>query len=264
MTVLIATACRKEDKPAGPATETPAPPPADDRRTVRLRSIEETGMPAPYYSFTYDPDGYVTDISFAGGFFRYTVTYAQKRVTQVRNTPDGALLQYHYSNGRVDAIHKTDSNGEPVWDYLFTYNTNGRLETVRWVQLQAGSAATVRRVELTYDAAGELSEWKDFHDINGTLTWLRTFRYSNYDSAVNVDDFGLLKSFFEDVLFLPSVRLQQHNPRHVTLLGPVNDFGIDYTFTYANGLPATRDGIMRQTRGGTGAPITLRSQYAYF
>ncbi|RYY89824.1 MAG: hypothetical protein EOO15_05030 [Chitinophagaceae bacterium] len=262
-----AIACSKgDDYSAPPAAVAPpsALPLPDDRSEVRLRSIEESGMPGPLFSFTYDSSGYANKIVFAAGFFQYAITYANKRVAQMRNTPDGSLLHYHYDGALVDVIHKTDSAGVAQWDYRFTYYAGRRLKTVEWLRDQGSGMQLQRKVEMTYDAAGELQQWKDFHLVNGTLTWLRTFVYSNYDTAVNVEGTNIFKSFFEDVLYLPSVRLQLHNPHQVTILGATNDFQIDYTYTYQEHRPVTRDGIMRQVRGGTANPIALRSVYTYF
>ncbi|RYY38394.1 MAG: hypothetical protein EOO08_14860 [Chitinophagaceae bacterium] len=265
--VLLLSACTKTKElsaTAGPSTTPPAAPAADDRSTLRLKSIEESGMPAPLFAFRYDSAGFATELSYAADFFRYDVTYTNNRVTLLRNHPDGSLLHYHYQGGLVDLIHKTDSIGTPLWDYRFSYSAQHKLERIEWLRAGGAGMELQRRVEFSYYPSGELEQWKDFHLVNGNMTWLRTFLYRDYDQAPNVDGLRICKTFFEDVLYLPSVQLQLHNPRKEIILGPVNDFEIDYTFSYQGNRPVVREGAMRQTRGGTAPSIRLRTNYVYF
>ena len=62
------------------------PPPAlDDKATIFLKDIVESGLPSPYFHFNYNDSGYVTNVSFADGFFDYDVNYSSKRVAFMEN-----------------------------------------------------------------------------------------------------------------------------------------------------------------------------------
>ncbi|RYZ23190.1 MAG: hypothetical protein EOO16_05975 [Chitinophagaceae bacterium] len=267
-TTTLFASCRKDAALPVAGTATPLPPAAplyeDDHRSVRLREVHEQGMPGPYFHFDYDSAGFVTAIDYAAGFLRYTVGYANKRINKLTNRFDSSVLRYAYQNGLVTAIHKVDSTGQPEWDYRFAY-TEGRLVRMEWVRKSAGAEQLERRAELSYGSDGNLASWNDFRRVNGNLELSRTYTYSDYDNQTNVDDFYLTKSFFEDVLFLPRVRLQRNNPRRVLITGAVNDFEIDYTYTYFGALPLSRSGVMRQVRGNGSAPaLNTLSTYSYY
>ncbi|RYY98432.1 MAG: hypothetical protein EOO11_08035 [Chitinophagaceae bacterium] len=268
--LLGLAACKKDHAlpgagaPATPGTEVPA---ADDRRTVLLKEITASGLPGPLYRFSYDTAGYATALDYAAGFHKYRIDYSNRRVTQMTNTQSGDVLRYDYRNGQVTAIRHFDSTGRRAWTYGFRYNPGGQLQELRWYRCGPGAADSLleRQVALAWGADGNLASWTDTLRVNGLMTPGNTTVYSDYDNGVNVDDFYLFRSFFEEVLYLPGVRLQRNNPRSIRILGSINDYAIDHTYSYAQGLPVLKTGRMRQTRGGNpGQEISLRTSYSYY
>jgi hypothetical protein len=261
--LTTAFAACKKDKDA--SQQPPPPPPSfDDRATVFLKDVVESGLPSPYFHFSYNDSGYVTNISFADGFFDYDVNYNNRRVAFMLNKKNNARLDYFYTNGRVSSIDQV-LNGEKLWSYKMTYAQN-RLAQVRWLRFPiAGDSVVERKIELFYGTDGNLSEYKDYRPDNGNgLKLSRTFQFSQYDGATNVDDFYVFKNFFEDVIFLPGVKLQKNNPRLVRILGEQNDFEITYTYNYRDNKPILKNGIFKQTRGGGSGETSLVTSYTYY
>lgn len=256
---LAVTACKKERVPV------PAPPPAgDDRSAVLLKDIVEVSLPSPYFHFSYNDSGYVKEIGFADGFFYYDVFYESKRVSLLQNRIDNSRLDYSYVNGKVARIAKSNG-GKISWTYPLSYQNN-QLKEVNWYRHEAGDSVLERKVVLFYGTDENLSSYEDYwRNGSGELKRSRTFVYSNYDKGTNVDDFCLFKNFFEDVLFLPGVKLQKNNPGLVHILGDQNDYEISYSYTYKNDLPIEKTGRMKQTRGESGnKEVKLTTLYSYY
>ncbi len=257
--LLMITACEKD---MDTAPSSPVLP--DDKRTILLKDVVEQGMPSPYFHFDYD-SGYASHISFASGFFQYDVKYNDKRVASMTNRPDGAKLTYFYSEGKVARIRK-EVFGLLMWSYEMKY-TNNQLNEVKWYRHHtAGDSILERKMELFYRPDGNLSMYKNYMRTPGAEPALvQTVIFTNYDNGKNVDDFYLYKSFFEDLLYLPQVKLQKNNPGMVRILGDQNDFEIEYVYTYQDGLPVQKKGTFRQTRGnGPGGITHLLTTYTYY
>jgi hypothetical protein len=267
LTLLVLTfvqySCKRDKLPA--VTIPGALPPADHHASIRLKDVVETGSPTPLFHFDYNDSGYVTHIDYASGLFQYDVNYLQKKVSRMTNTPDHSLLTYQYATGRIGSILKRSAGGEKRWNYLLSYE-GGKLASVKWVRYEAGGDSVLeRQALLAYGPDGNLSSWKDYWRTGTSeLSLIRTFLFKNYDSNVNVDDFYLLKTFFEDVLFLPGVKLQQNNPALVQILGAQNDYEIRYTYTIQDKHPVAKKGIFKQTRGnGSGTAVEQQTVFSY-
>ena len=119
---------------------------------------------------------------------------------------------------------------------------------------------------LTYQADGNLSTIESYFDITGgALSLEKTDRFSNYDNKTNVDDFYLVKEFFDTYLFLPQVKLQKNNPLKQQITGVQNDYEITYTYDFQNNLPVRKTGLMKQTRGsGSGQTLQITNQFNYY
>ena len=123
-----------------------------------------------------------------------------------------------------------------------------------------------RKVTLAYYPDGNLEQYDDYNRINpGEVTLTNSVKFTGYDQGINVDDFYLLKNFFDDLLFLPQVKLQKNNPAHVTMTGINNDYSIDYIYQYnANNVPTQNSHTIAITRGsGAGQQFTGTDQFSY-
>jgi len=247
-------------------------PPISDSRTVLLKEVEEERLPSPYFSLAYNDSNFVTHIGFASGLFSWKVEYENNRVIRMINDVlvNHDTLLYTYANGRVVTIRHTNANtGAPRWRYDFSYDGNAVLKEIRWWSFPTPGADSIlfRKVILQYYADGNLQQYDDYNtdNNNGPVTLTNTVNFSNYDQGINVDDFYLLKNFWDDLLFLPQVKLQKNNPGHVTMTGATNDYVIDYTYQYnADKLPVQKDLTMTITRGAnTGQQYTFTDRFSY-
>ncbi len=272
MVMLFFAACKKDNANEGNApvpVPIPTPVQLDDTARVRLKDIVSTNLPSPYYHFEYDNQKYVTRINFASGLDRYMLQYENKRVKRMINTINGNQLLYTYSNAKVSLI--TEFSGitrEKLWEYFFAYNAANQLTEIRWIRYSNGGTTShaYRRLTFAYHADGNLQSFTDFFaDSNGQLQFSSTTKYLDYDAGVNVDDFSSFKNFFETLLYLPAVKLQKNNARTVLILGTDNDYKINYTYQYSNGLPVVKAARMQQTRGtGTGNTTNFSTTFIYY
>jgi hypothetical protein len=262
---LVAISCRKD------SIKNPPPPvdePVSDARTVLLKSIVEPGVPNPYFGFSYDPNGFVTGISFADSIHVYHLSYKNKRIDQVINTSFGQTLQYHYSGKHVSYISHVDESGAKAFSYTMVYNGSGLLKTLTWFEfISANDSVCTRKVELAYSPDGNLSSCEDYRGNESdhyALKLIATHTYSNYDNGINVDDFGMFKDFFGQLLFMPQVKLQKNNPGIEIIQGVNTDLRLEFQYHYQNGLPVEKFGTLKVTRGpntGSVYPFSIRMNY---
>jgi hypothetical protein len=259
-------ACKKTDGPEGP----PPLPEEPHTKVGRLKEITAEHLPNPYFAFDYTDDGVTTDISFASGFFIYKLSYANGRLDRMVNQFNGNALVYHYTNGKVTTIRDIRPDNTVLWNYSFDYDVQNQLKEVRWYRFTGdpGNADSLlfRKVELFYHSDGNLWRYDDYRDITGAgLEWSQRAEYADFDSARNVDDFSILKEFFDNLLYLPGVRLQRNNPRNEYLINAENDFEITNTWQYNDGVPVSKSARVRQTRGSdAGRDVTVGKTYTYY
>ena len=260
--LILAVSCKKHGADSQP--------PVTDARSILLKEVTVSSLPSPYFQFAYDNAGFITHIDFASQLFSWQVQYKNNRVIRLINTNfNKDTLEYTYVNNRVAIIRHTSSqNGQLLSQYDFTYDNTGLLQQMRWWAFpQPGSDSVLsRKVNLVYYATGNLQEYDDYNlDTANTLVLTSTSKFTNYDEGVNVDDFYLLKNFFDDFLFLPQVKLQKNNPAHETIQTPNTDYAIDYTYKYnTNKLPFEKDYIISITRGtNTGQQYAEKDQFTY-
>ena len=151
------------------------------------------------------------------------------------NTINNDTLLYNYANRQVISIRHTNATtGKPLWTYDFSYDNN-ILKEIRWWNFPAAGVDSMlyRKVTLAYYPDGNLERYDDYNSFNsGAVTLTNSVKFTGYDQGINVDDFYLLKNFFDDLLFLPQVKFQKNNPAHVTMTGINNDYTIDYNYQY--------------------------------
>jgi hypothetical protein len=257
-------ACRKnENTPSSP----PYPPP-DDARTVLLKEVVAPSLPSPYFHFTYDEQRYVKQINFASGFAIYNLEYENKRVKKITNIQNNNSLLYTYSNDQVVEINEfSGPTGNKIFSYRFSYNTVQQLTEIGWLEFSTNpNGHLFKKALLGYYADGNLSTIESYYDITGgPLNLEKTDSFSDYDNKTNVDDFYLVKEFFDTYLFLPQVKLQKNNPLKHQITGVRNDYEITYTYDFQNGLPVRKTGMMQQTRGsGSGQTLQITNQFNYY
>lgn len=261
--VLIAS-CKKSIDDSKPST-----PPLTDKRTVLLKEVLIERLPSPYFQFTYNDSNFVTNINYASNLIRWQLQYENGRVKKMINTLNNDFLVYNYTEGRVASIrHISAQDGKPAWRYDFTYNNIGQLEEIRWwaFPVPGGDSVLDRKVLLQYQADGNLSKYDDYRrSLSGDFSLTITVELKDYDQGVNVDDFYLLKDFFDDLLFLPQVKLQKNNPRQLTWHGVDEDIIFNYSYQYDNNkLPLEKDYTILVTRGtNAGSQFTGRDQFLY-
>lgn len=265
MLLLLMAGCNKDKNDQN---LTGPPPPADDARTVLLKDVVVQSLPSPYFHFTYDNQQYVKGIDFAAGFFQYEVEYENKRVKKMTNLPNGNTIVYSYNNGLVSEVNELSGlTGNKVFQYKFFYNGNHQLVQMLWLDFNSSANGHVfKKAIFSYYPDGNLAKIEHYFDLSETqLVLEKTDFFSDYDNKTNVDDFHLVKEFFETYLFLPQVKLQKNNPRKQKIVTVQNDYEIVYTYTYQDNLPVSKFGIMTQTRGsGSGQMQELKTWFNYY
>jgi hypothetical protein len=263
---FVVISCRKDNIQNSPP---PVDEPVSDARTVLLKSIVEPGVPNPYFSLSYDANGFATGITFADSMHIYQLSYKNKRVDKVINTTFNQSLQYYYSGKHVSYISQVNGEGIKISSYSFHYNASGLLKTLMWFDFISDTdSVCTRKVQLDYTPGGNLSSYEDYRGNESdhyALKLIATHTYSNYDNGVNVDDFGIFKEFFSQLLFLPQVKLQKNNPGVEIIQGVTTDLRLDYHYRYQNGLPVEKSGTLKVTRGpNTGSEFPFSVQMNYY
>jgi hypothetical protein len=263
--VVLAAACKKTVHP--PAE---VPQPVTDARTIRLKQLVAEKLPSPYFFFSYDNQGFVDSIAFASGFFEYTVSYKNKRISEMFNRGNSWKLLYEYKGTAVSSIIELNAAQQKINRHKFQYNPAGKLIAAdTYVFSNAGADSNViKHFDLNYHPDGnlsKLSEWRRDIATNILVNYTNT-EYDNYDNKKNVDDFYLLKDSWGHLLFLPQVKLQINNPGTVLIHGLSNDYKITNTFEFNDQqLPIVKHQRMEQVRGSNaGTVLKFKNDYTYY
>jgi hypothetical protein len=250
------------------------PPPVEqepnDIAAVKLKEIIVSSLPSPYYHFTYNNEGYVMTINYASDLFQYTLQYQNNRVKSMVNAVNQDSLVYRYTNKKITAIDTySGMSDERIAHHDLAYDLKGHLIKLWWYVIPHpnGDSLLERVVEIQYNAAGNIDRYNNhFMDENGELSITVHYAFEDYDDNINVEDFGLLKSFFEDLIYLPSVKLQKNNPRKLRISSSENEFEITYNFTYNDKkLPVEKQTTTKQIRGSNAGRVTTSTTtYSYY
>ena len=261
---IILFGCKKEK-----TTIDPLPPPSTQPPTVLVKDIVIAHLPSPYYHFEYNAAGKVTFVSFASDFTRYDVVYDGDRIKEMRNNilVNKDTLRYSYDNtGRVNAIKYINEAGTIYTVLFFTYDGQKLIEIER--DRKSGTGFIIDRImTISYYPDGNLNELTyHYLPFNGQPEQIYTDRFEQYDNKINVDGFSLIHNEFFDHLVLLPVQLQKNNPGKETRTGNVDNYKVDYTYTYDNrNAPLTRSGDFVYTSGpNTGQRFQLSSIYTYY
>lgn len=264
---FAAVSCKKDHDSSPPIPQQPIPT-SDDSRSILLKEVVAQSLPNPYFHFTYNSQRFVTQINFASGFTIYNVEYENKRVKKMTNIQNANSILYTYTNNQVSEINEfSGRTGNKIFMYRFSYSPGNQLAEVHWFEFSNSTNGKLfKKAVLTYQADSNLSSIEHYYNLSGSqLVLVKTDRFSNYDDKTNVDDFYLLKDFFDTYLFLPQVKLQKNNALKQQITGTQNDYDISYTYEYQNNLPVRKTGMMTQTRGtDTGKTLQITNQFNYY
>jgi hypothetical protein len=254
-----AIACNKDQRPAASALS--------DARPLQLTQVVTEGLPSPYYTYTFDQNNFVTHIQHAAGLLQYELQYEHNRLVRMWNNTiiNHDTLLYHYTGSTVTSIELIEPNSGKTREAALLYDEQGRLSEIRWKQLNADfSTSITRKLVFSYNAQGNLASYQDHRNQGNGLELLKTHYFEQYDQQTNPEANHLVKDVFEHFLFLPQVQLQKNNPLKERIVGAQNDWSIDYSYTFRNGLPVSRTARLTQTRGtGTGTVIQNQTTYTY-
>jgi hypothetical protein len=257
-------ACSHDSTLTGPPD--PPPPPV-----VRLKDVVIPHLPSPYYHFAYDDAGRIDSVSFASEFTNYDVRYASGRITELHNNifVNQDRLVYVYDDAaRVREVDYTDQTGAVFTRVHLTYNGSKLITLVR-ERLHDNVFLVDKMMTFAYGSDGNLSALSNHRPaIEGFQPDVSyTDHFDDYDEGVNVDAFGLLHDdFFDHLVLLPTVQLQKNNPRRITRTGDVDNFLVEYTYTYdASNRPLAKAGdLVYQTGPHAGQHFEDSATYSYY
>lgn len=255
----------------GETATAPVPPGPAPAVAGMLRDIEISRLPSPYYHFEYDATGRVSAASFASGISMYDVVYADDRIAELQDNAPGTgdRLVYGYDDaGRVGTVRYLDDAGVEYTVVRFSYDGQ-KLTGVERSRRLAGALVVDKTVTLSYDADGNLRDLVEHRlPIEGRQNETTTSdRFEQYDDGINVDGFSLLHSeFFDHLVLLPGVQLQNGNPGRVTRTGDGVNYTIEYTYVYSDGnRPLTKTGDVTLLNGpNAGERFQTRSEFSYY
>jgi hypothetical protein len=259
ITIAAVLACSDSQGPGGGNRPPPVP----------LKDIVVSHLPAPYYHFEYDSAGRISRVSFASGFLIYDVSYTNGRIAELHNNTAGNAdrLEYVYDAGRVATVNYVDPTGTVFARVRLTYTGDKLTRLDRERKLQPGFTIE-KTLSFSYDTAGNLQEIVDHRPaVNGQEATTTVDRFEQYDGNVNVDGFGLIHNdFFDHVVLLPDVQLQQGNPARETFTGGSVNYRFDYTYTYdEQKRPRTKGGTATILTGpDSGQVIPLSTVFSYY
>jgi hypothetical protein len=260
ITVAAILACGDSQGPGG-ANHPPAVP---------LKDVVVSNLPAPYYHFAYDSAGRINRVSFASDFLIYDVRYQHGRIAEVRNNTAGNTdrLEYVYdAAGRVATVNYVSPTGIIFARVRLTYAGDKLSRLDRERKLQPGFTVE-KTLSFSYDTSGNLQAIVDHRPaLNGQEATTTVDRFEQYDDNVNVDGFGLIHNdFFDHVVLLPDVQLQQGNPAREMFSGGSVNYRFDYTYTYdAHQRPLTKGGTATILTGpDSGRIVPLGTVFSYY
>lgn len=253
-----------------------APTPAEPSSEVFLKDVELSHLPSPYYHFDYDIQGRVSAVAFASGLRNYAVTYEGDRVAEMREVTyfNGAVigtadrLEYGYDQeGRVGTVSYVRSDGLVYTTLDYVYEEE-RLKGIVRSELIDGDLIGDRTMAFSYYPDGNLETITEHRlPLADQAESLTVDRFERYDQGINVDGFGLLHvDFFDHVVLLPGIQLQQGNPGRQIRTGDGTNFQVDYVYTYdESGRPVAKSGVVTIQNGAdAGRAIPISSVFSYY
>ena len=246
-------------------------PPEPSAPVVLLKDIVIPSLPSPYYHFAYDATGRIDSVSFASQLTNYDVQYAGGRISELRNNilVNHDRLVYTYDGaGHATEVQYTDASGNVFTRVTLTYAGN-KLASLERRRLAVNVFILDKALTFSYGADGNLSDITTHRPAIAGFQPEATYNdhFEGYDSGINVDGFGLIhEDFFDHLVLLPDVHFQKSNARRVTRTGSVDNYQVDFTYTYdAKNRPLTQTGdLVYKTGTLTGQHFTVGATYTYY
>ncbi|AXY73120.1 hypothetical protein D3H65_03650 [Paraflavitalea soli] len=267
--ILSTLACRKGDCPDTP----PPPKPGPDIPAVRLVDMNVSRLPAPYYHFTYNDSGYITQLNHSSGLIFYDFTYANKKILKIEANKNIAAdinkdrLEYEYLNELPVAIKVFSKQGALYRKCLLGFSSANQLQELTW-QLDLGAGLVPEQtLTFSYYPDGNLKTI-DYHNfaVGPFLENFYTDTFENYDTKTNADGFSLLHTPLHHPVILPAIKLQLNNPGRVFRTGVLTaTFDARYNYTYDGaGRPLTKSGpVTFKELNGTTGQFESMTTYTY-
>jgi hypothetical protein len=244
-------------------------PSITDAQLIKLKEIIVQSLPSPYYHYSYNDKGFVTNIKHASGERNYTIEYKDNRVSRmINNTPiNKDILQYSYTNQQVSRIDIIDAIGVTYQQINLAYDNDKRLKELLWKDIRQNQAATdIRKLVFTYNTDGNCASYEDYYNTGNGLVLSATHRFLRFDTKTNVDRNRFFKSLNEHFLYLPQVIVLKNNPLEEVISSNPNDFSVTSAYTYQDNLPVEKQTTFTATSGnGSGRPpVTSLTTYSYY
>jgi hypothetical protein len=260
-------ACHKEHNPDPAIVPPPPPPPAP---TFLLKEIQIQNLPSPYYHFEYNATGQVTLALFASGFDNYNVSYKNSRISEMKNAgvENNDKLEYAYDNlGRINMVTYISDVGNTRGRVLLSYDGQKLATLTRQLNINS-DFVTDKVMTFSYYPDGNLLELSQHRfAVAGQNDVTYSDKYEQYDNKINTDGFQLIHDdFFDHLVLLPGVQLQKNNPGKVTHTGDVDNFKVEYSYTYNDkNLPVSRvDDFTILTGNDAGRVFQSGATYSYY
>ena len=236
-----------------------------------LKDIVIATLPSPYYHFEYDSMGRIAVVSFASELTHYNVRYDGGRIAELQNNilVNHDRLVYVYDDAsRVALVREVDETGVTFTLVVLSYDGQKLIGLERDRRVQGGFVID-KTMSMTYDVDGNLKDVTEHRPAVAGLQDEATSveHFEQYDSGINVDGFGLIHDdFFDHLVLLPGVHLQQGNPRREARTGDGLNYVVDYTYTYDNqNRPLSKIGALTITNGAdAGRQIQTSSVFTYY
>jgi hypothetical protein len=256
------------DSPTNPGVTTPPPP-----TPVLLKDVVIARLPSPFYHFTYDATGRVSNVSYASGLDDFGVTYNGAKIKELVNT--GGIgnrdrIVYAYDDqGRVSGVRYVDANGVTTTVNVYTY-AGDKLVGLERSRRVPGGLIIDKTMAFTYYADGNLEKVIEHRPAIDNLQTdaTDTTRFEGYDTGLNVDGFSVIHDdFFDHLVLLPGVVIQKNNPGVETRTGDGLTYRVEYSYAYDTDgkRPLTKSGDLVITAGGTvGSHVATSSVFTYY
>jgi len=239
--------------------------------TTFLKDVVESNLPSPYYHFEYDANGVMTAASFASGLLSYQLTYENGRLSsQVNTAGNHDQLAYDYDDFGRAAIVEYKHDAVDVFAVVtLVYEGQRLIRLERRRRLPNHELELNKELSFTYYANGNLQMLTTHTPAIAGVQPEATYEdlYEDYDDKVNVDAFTLIHAeFFDHLVLLPTVVLQKNNARRVTRSGDVDNYQVDYSYTYdSKGRPLSQNGTLMFTSGANaGQQFQTQSVFTYY
>jgi hypothetical protein len=265
--LVLAFAAAFSCSDARPATA-PSDPPAP---AVLLKDIVIETLPSPFYHFEYDGSGRLIAASFASELTKYDLSYTNGRLSEMRNNilVNHDRLVYAYDDAdRVAEVRYVDDTGVEFTRVHYAYDGR-KLIGVERERKTANGFIVDKTMSLSYGADGNLLDLTEHYmsipGVQDDVTF--TDHFEQYDAGINVDGFSLLHDeFFDHLVLLPQVQLQQSNPGRVTRSGDGLNYRVEYSYTYDDqNRPLSKAGDITLLNGpNVGQHIPSSSVFSYY